>query len=175
MSALYIQQFVLPAAESLLPETPKSGGVTALLLAIGWQESAFEHRRQVRGPARGFWQFERLGVQGVMQHRRTQRLSASVLNKLHYPSDPSLILTVDGQIDAVHTALEHNDVLAACFARLLLFTSLVPLPADTQGETAWQLYRDLWRPGKPRRETWDTHYRDAWTRVHALDTPTLDA
>jgi hypothetical protein len=45
-------------AAKLLPfmDSPKARVLSA---AIGHQESRFIHRRQINGPARGFWQFER--------------------------------------------------------------------------------------------------------------------
>ena len=39
----------------------RSTAADVLLLAIGLQESRFEHRQQIGGPARSFWQFERGG------------------------------------------------------------------------------------------------------------------
>jgi hypothetical protein len=51
-------------------------------------------------------------------------------------------------------------VLAAIFARLLLFSDPAPLPAD-MGE-AYALYRRTWRPGKPQRpEQWSNEWRIA--------------
>ena len=44
-----------------LPDRMLSDEAVTMMLAIGYQESRFEHRRQIRGPARGFWQFEHGG------------------------------------------------------------------------------------------------------------------
>src|SRR5690606_35531315 len=63
-----VEQAIWPAY-ALLPSRMDSDRATVMLLAIGLQESRFEHRRQIKGPARGFWQFERGGgVRGVMTH-----------------------------------------------------------------------------------------------------------
>lgn len=49
---------ILDPALKLLPSMD-SVRARMMLLAIGLQESRFEHRRQLgNGPARGFWQFE---------------------------------------------------------------------------------------------------------------------
>src|SRR5262252_4132229 len=44
-----------------LGEPYDSSDARLLLVAIGCQESAFKTRRQLHGPARGFWQFEKRG------------------------------------------------------------------------------------------------------------------
>src|SRR3546814_4167946 len=62
-------------ALKLLPKQMDSREARVLLLAIGLQESGFEHRWQVidrrrpnrKGPARGFWQFE-LGTRRSEEH-----------------------------------------------------------------------------------------------------------
>ena len=70
-----VHRFIVPTAFALLPPTMRSDRATAMLLAIGLQESRFLHRRQFHnGPARGFWMFERGGgITGVLQHERSQR------------------------------------------------------------------------------------------------------
>ncbi len=47
-----------------------------LMLAIAGQESAWKYRAQVGGPARGFWQFEVTGVDGVLNRNQTTKLIA---------------------------------------------------------------------------------------------------
>ena len=50
-----------------------------MLLAIGLQESRLTHRRQIGGPARGLWQFERGGgVAGVLRHAASRDHALSV-------------------------------------------------------------------------------------------------
>ncbi len=149
----------IPAAYSLLPDRMQSAEATAMLLAIGMQESRFEARRQLpKGPARGFWQFERGGgVVGVLEHSSTAPLAAKVLDSLRYP------LTVDDV--ACHAAIEHNDVLACCFARLLLWTLPDALPKRLEPERAWHQYIRAWRPGKPHVQTWPANFALAWSIV----------
>lgn len=148
--------YTIPAAYTLLPDSMRSVEATAMLLAIGLQESKFTARRQLpQGPARGFWQFERGGgVLGVMTHPSTARAAAKVLDGLRYPS------ALDDGL--VHTAIEHNDVLACCFARLLLWTLPDRLAGRHAPDVAWHQYQRAWRPGKPHVATWPNNYAVAW-------------
>lgn len=149
----------VPAAYSFLPEAMRSSEATAMLLAIGLQESKFSARRQLpKGPARGFWQFERGGgVYGVMNHRSTARHATRILDSLRYQK---------GMDDyKVHAALEHNDVLACCFARLLLWTIPSALPKRGDLDLSWGQYLAAWRPGKPHVATWPEHFDLAWSIV----------
>lgn len=153
-TAEYVARLVFPAAFALLPPQMDSPQARAMLLAIGWQESRFAHRRQVGGPARGYWQFERDGgVAAVMEHHASRAAAGQVLGVLGYPPERQ----------AIYDALEHHDVLAACWARLLLWTDPRWLPdAPDRGPDAWLTYLRTWRPGKPHPQTWDTFYRRAW-------------
>lgn len=148
-TASYIRRIVLPGALSLLPPAMDSREARVIVLAIGFQESDFEARRQHGdGPARGFWQFERGGgVRGVLEHPATRAAAASLLDTLNYSSED------------VYAALEHNDLLACAFARLLLWTHPAPMPAD--GPAAWAYYLATWRPGKPRPDEWAANFHDA--------------
>jgi hypothetical protein len=150
----YINNIIFPASFALLPENMDSPQARAMLLAIGLQESRFQHRRQVRGPARGFWQFESGGgVAGVLRHSASRDHAIRVCKLLPYPATT----------EAVYPALEHNDVLAAVFARLLLWTDAQALPRETDSaEAAWQYYIRNWRPGKPHRSTWDAFHAQSW-------------
>lgn len=83
------------------------------MLAIAGQESGLAHRRQVKGSARGLWQFEEGGgVRGVLNHPST-RVAAAELCKAQ---------GVSASQASVYLQLELDDFLAAGFARLLLFT-----------------------------------------------------
>ena len=132
---------IRPANKMLSLESPLA---EVMLLAIGHQESRFMHRRQVGGPARGFWQFEVAGVRGVMAHTATRARSRLLLRKLGYDREPTNA--------TIQVSLEHSDVLAAGFARLLLYT--LPQQLPTTPEAGWLQYIDAWRPGKPHRRTW---------------------
>lgn len=148
VTAGHVRAFALPAAMSLLPARLNTPAARALVMAIGLQESRFQHRRQVGGPAHGFWQFESGGgVHGVLTHRASKPLITPVLAVLRVePGD-------------CYDAIVHNDVLACVFARLLLYTHPHPIP--TLGDEAWDYYMETWRPGEPHRETWDEFYQQA--------------
>lgn len=148
-------QAIAPAL-ALLPARMKSPAAEIMLLAIGLQESRFTHRRQVRGPARGFWQFERGGgVAGVLRHPVSREHALRVCDARGVQPVP----------EQVYQRLEHDDVLAAAFARLLLWTDPAPLPAVGEVDRAWDLYMRTWRPGKPHRQTWDALYARAMDEV----------
>lgn len=149
----FIAAHALPAALSLLPEKMDSPEARALVLAIGWQESRFKHRRQIKGPAVGWFQFEAGGgVEGVLRHISTTRLAERACRALVY--EPT--------IETVYEALEHNDVLACVFARLLLYAHPDPLPGAGEEDKAWAYYLKQWRPGKPHPETWPESYAAGW-------------
>ena len=151
MTLSYIADCVIPAALLVLPKAMDSDEARAMLVAIGLQESGFLHRRQIGGPARGFWQFEAGGVNGVLRHQATKDIIAPLIAEMRYTQAQC------------YAALEHNDILAAIFARLLLWTLPDPLPSDAAD--GWAQYLDAWRPGKPHRLTWDGHYERAWEMV----------
>lgn len=146
---------ILPAALSLLPAKMDTPEARALLIAIALQESALKHRRQVGGPALGLWQFELPQVGLVLRHEVVGPLARNVLATLVYePGDPPH--------ERIHAAMEHNDILQAAFSRLLLWPDAAPLPKrdDVQGSLA--TYLRVWRPGRPRPETWPANWAAAW-------------
>lgn len=159
MTAL-VARYVIPQALALLPPAMDTPGARAMLLAIGLQESRFLYRRQIGGPARGFWQFERGGgVRGVLTHPATAATAGGVLERLRYGRGAS-------HTD-VHAALEHNDVLACVFARLLLWATPGALPVADHADDGWALYLAGWRPGKPHPKAWPSLFREAWGHVGA--------
>lgn len=154
-----MQRAVMPAY-SLLPPAMSSTRATAMLLAIGLQESRFTARRQLVGnppqpvgPAKSFWQGERGGgmVAGVRTHAATRVHAAKLYAAMGVPATDK----------AIWDAIENNDVLAAGLARLLLWSDPYSLPALDDANGAWALYLRTWRPGKPHRETWDTFHARA--------------
>lgn len=158
MPAVAINRAVLTPALELLPSRMDSIPARVMLLAIGLQESRLIHRRQIRGPARGLWQFERGGgVRGVLNHAASRDLAREVCEERR----------VRPTMDAVYVALEGDDILAACFARLLLWTDPTPLPPVPHAPAAWSLYLRTWRPGKPHRHTWEELYRQAAAATEA--------
>lgn len=122
------------------------------LLAIGLQESRFIYRRQIGGPARSFWQFEQGGgVNGVLNHQVTQVKARALCAAREVDATPV----------AVYNRLEHDDVLGAGFARLLLLSDPRPLPGLGKADDAWAYYLRNWRPGKPHPQTWPGFYQQA--------------
>ncbi len=153
----FLQNAIFPALR-ILPEKMDSHAARAMMIAIALQESRIEHRRQIGGPARGYWQFELGGgVRGVLTHPASKPYIQDVLAAHDYdPTSPP---------DACYAAIEHNDILAAAFARLLLWTLPGALPARGDADEAWAQYIEAWRPGKPHPETWPDFYRQAWEAV----------
>lgn len=136
----------LDAALALLPGGLDTPAARVLLLAIGLQESGFEHRRQFVGkpprpigPAKSFWQAEIGGgmVRGVRLHPATAGAVGALCRARGVLSDDA----------AIWNAIEHDDVLAAGLARLLLWSDPQRLPAVGDVEGAWALYLRTWRPG----------------------------
>lgn len=159
---LVLRDMIEPAFREL-PARMASDEARVMLLAIGLQESRFTHRVQMPlrrgmppGPARGFWQFERGGgVTGVLTHPASRDIAAAVIGKRGIPNESR----------AVWTALAEDDVLAAIFARLLLFTDPAPLPPIGRDAPAWACYIRNWRPGKPHPQTWRALYDSAVATV----------
>ncbi len=152
-----IRRAAIGPALSLLPKPMTSPQAEVMLLAIGLQESRFTNRRQIRGPARSFWQAELGGgmVHGVLRHPATRDLAVAVCDARGVPP----------LNERVYAAIEHDDVLAAALARLLLWTDPARLPALGEAAQAWDLYLRTWRPGKPHRHTWNSLYAQALGEV----------
>lgn len=156
MTLSAIRERAIAPALALLPARMSSPQAEIMLLAIGLQESNLTHRRQIGGPARGLWQFERGGgVAGVLRHDASRDHALRVCDARG----------AQPVAEQVYAQLEHDDVLAAAFARLLLWTDPHALPAEHDVDGAWQLYLRTWRPGKPHQHTWDKHYARAVREV----------
>lgn len=131
--------------------------VRRFLLCIALQESGPKLDARYQGSpgatpsaARGFFQFEQGGgVAGVLTHAASKTLALDVCAKL----------TVVPQAAAVWRALEGSDLLAAAFARLLIFTDPKSIPTTEQ--VAWEYYLRVWRPGKPHRDAWTGNWKTA--------------
>lgn len=154
-------------ALALLPKRMDSQSARAMLLAIAFQESGdLDHRKQVQGPARGFFQFEAIGVRGVLDHPASRSLARDIASDMGYPVSMGHDGNVIGNtVQAVYTAIEHNDSLAAALARLTLWRLPLPLPPRDGPAAAWEQYLSAWRPGKPHLDRWDARYRRAWDVV----------
>ena len=139
------------------------------MLAIGLQESRFTYPFQVldpndltrKGPARGYWQFERTGgVRALMRHPRTTGLVYRLLEDRQIIWDETV----------VWKTLETDHVLAAAFARMLLWADPHALPAATDVKAAWAMYLTAWGPGKPHEKTWAENHRRA-KQYYTLQNP----
>jgi hypothetical protein len=157
--ATFLREVIDPGLHMLaVPDVMVSDEARVMLLAIALQESDLEYRRQIGGPARGFWQFEAGGgVQGVMSHVASCEIAEEVCGSLRVPFENT----------DVHEALAWSDPLAVAFARLLLWTDAAPLPAVGDVDRAWGYYLRNWRPGKPHPETWVANYALAVETVNA--------
>lgn len=156
MTPAVFRDVALRPALRLLPPAMTSIEAEAILLAIALQESRLVYRKQILGPARGYLQFERNGgVMGVLSHPKTYRHAAALC----------AALDVQANASAVYEALIYQDVLAAGFGRLLLWTVPGRLPTRDEADRAWSQYIAGWRPGKPHPQTWNECWARAWAAV----------
>lgn len=152
MTPEMLTTLAIEPALMLLPPKMDSYLARRFLIAIAVQESNLKHRRQVRGPARGWWQFETAGVQGVLNHTTSKDHAREALRAIH-------IRTYELTAFQVKQSLEYCDAAAGVFARLLMWTLPQRLPRSE--DKAWDQYIDAWRPGKPHRARWARSWRIA--------------
>ena len=140
-------------ALALFPDRMDTPEARVMIGAIQRQEDPRMLRRQMgNGPARGLYQFERLGgVIGVMRHAATRVMAERLC----------AVREVEFASEAIWSALEFDDVLAAGFARLLLWSDPFALPAIDDAAGGWALYMRTWRPGKPHPRKWAKNHADA--------------
>jgi len=144
-------------AFELLPSKMDTPAARVILAAIGYQESdGYKVRRQYgNGPAAGYWQFERGGIKGVMSHKASEVLAVQMCRARG----------VEFRSEDIWQAFQTDDVLAAIFARLLMWTDSQPLPKLNDATGAWKLYAErCWRPGKPHPDKWPASYAFGLTR-----------
>ena len=146
---------VLSAAMALLPHNFDTPQARVMLVAIGLQESELCYHIQCNGPAHGLWQFEQVGIQGVFDDPRTHDLALAVCQSMG----------IDPTASAVYAELPQNDILAAAFARLCLWSDPQALPALGDVNGSWDCYIRNWRPGKPRLEAWPVNYSKALAAI----------
>lgn len=140
---------VIDAAAHLLPLRLDTPEARVMQLAISGQEAAWKYRRQIGGPAKGLWQFEKGGgVKGVLMHPSTDDMAVAVCR----------LRNVAPSTDEVYPALDKDDLLACAFARLLLYSDPKPLPKIGDADAAWNYYLRNWRPGKPHPDAWCNNY-----------------
>lgn len=155
MEIEYAYSSIINPALELLPHAMNTIQAKVLLGAIGMQESRFNHTSQIGGPAQGYWQFEKGGVRGVITHSASRHHAESVCASFN----------VDFVDNDIYHALAQNEILACCFARLLLYTDPHPLPEIQEINEAWKYYLRNWRPGNPKEATWGICYM---TALHAV-------
>lgn len=159
-TADYLATIVLPSALQLLPADMDTPEARAMLLSVAYQESGCVYRRQLNGPARGFWQFEVDGMRGILAHPLSKPHMADALAVLGYP------VTTDATVP--YLAVEDNDILATLCARLLLWTDPESMPSRDETDKGWTIYERCWRPGKPRRSDWPANCAKAWEVTHGV-------
>lgn len=148
---------ILPALKELDSYGIKySAKAARLMLTIALQESGLKHRRQVvaggaeAGPASSFWQFEvGGGCAGVLAFPRVGTIMQNICDAYN----------VEKTSKGLWTAMQYQDIVAACAARLLIYTLPAELPV--KADEGWQQYLRAWRPGKPHPETWAGHWATA--------------
>lgn len=149
-----IRNYVIPGALSILPSIMDKPEARAMLIAIAAQESKFQYRRQINGPARGLWQFEQIAIEELKRNPKTTHHFQNALSNLLY--NPAM------DIYDVWKTIENNDILACALARLNLWKYPKPLPKLGETEYAWDQYNDVWKPGKPHRPVWASNYGLGW-------------
>lgn len=159
MTPALLLQLAIEPALMLLPSKMYGAGARAMLLATAIQETGLKHRRQVGGPALSWWQFDpgdQAALALVLRHPAASATALALLDQLGYWGETP---------ESIRLATEHNDVLAAGLARLLLWTLPGPLPYKRQIEKGWEQYLAAWNPGRPRPETWQQSWNTAWETV----------
>ena len=135
---------------------PTRPSAQVLVMTIAGQESRWKDRRQIGGPARGFWQFEGGPYSGTADvFLQTPRQLGTVCAMCEVPYDQ----------ETVFEALAWNDTLACAMARLLLWSDPAPLPSVGDKEGAWDYYIRRWKPGAPHRSSWDGLYDQSLSAI----------
>lgn len=160
----------IPAALSLLPGRMDSPEARAEMLAIGLHESDFVARQQGgtkktpgRGPAKSLWQFEETGgAAELLETPSTRAILTPICDILGYPRWTAADL---------HEAMEHNDVLAAVMARLLLWKDPRSMALRHEAQKGYAIYLARWRPNPDaalkHSVDWPKNFRLAWEIVTA--------
>lgn len=138
-------------AMNLLPEKMRTKKGDVIGLTIGLQESALVYRQQIKGPARGLWQFEKGGgMRGVLTHPMTAGYAKEIQQERGHGVG----------VNAAFDALDKDDIFAAAMARLLMWSDPFSLPEIDQSQRAWNFYLRTWRPGKPKPDKWTSYHTE---------------
>ena len=155
MNVKLLDSLIMGPALRMLPMMMDSPEARLMLAAIALQESGLRFRKQIRGPARGWWQFEEIAVREVAQHRSSTK---------HYHTTCEL-LEFDAHTKMMHEAIAYNDTMAFVIARLFLWRVPEALPAVGDEDGAWRQYVRTWRPGKPHPQRWPALYQRAMVEL----------
>lgn len=159
-----LQTAIIPAMAELtafgIKDSPEA---RRFMLAISLQESGLAHRRQVSaggkelGAAAGWWQFEMGGgCKGVLSHAKTAPVMLKLCDAFNVKAEPL----------ALWEAIRYQDILAACAARLLIFTLSGPLPQTA--DDGWAQYLRAWRPGAyPQGSSMSDRWLSNWATADA--------
>lgn len=152
----FLNQAIRPALLKL-PQKMRSREAEAMILAICLQESdGLRARLQYGGgPARGYAQFELIGVRGVLEHPATKGQAEALCAILDVPVAP----------ETVYEAVAWHDMLAVVFARLALWRLPDSLPGEAEPDKGWSQYLAAWGPGKPHPQKWAANWNQAWGLV----------
>jgi len=141
----------IDAGFHFLPEDMDTIQARAMLYSIAFQESGFQTRNQFgEGPARSFWQFEPVGIKGVIEHPSSAYFAKGILGQLYI------------EIEDAYEAITYSDPLATAFARLNLWRLPDALPEREDVEEGWKQYLEAWKPGIPRPEKWPDNFERGW-------------
>lgn len=137
------------------PAISQGRDARVLMLAIAGQESAWRYRSQVPiAYAKGFWQFERGGaVHGVLTHPASALVARQLCAAVGVSFNETSVWN--------YLAFPRGDRLAACLARLLLFTDAAPLPDADDDDATYDCYERNWRPGKAKPDAWPANIEAA--------------
>jgi hypothetical protein len=110
----FLKRIVDPSLQFLseLAGTRSNDAARVLVMTIAAQESGWKERRQIGGPARGYWQFEKGGGVAGLFPATPQQLRA-ICASLDIPFDQTVVFEamdglerhaccVDGQAPAIH-------------------------------------------------------------------------
>lgn len=167
----YMQHIVYPAAEAyweIFDEyrlaDPDIGALFHQIVAVAYQESKLIARKQYGGgPARGFLQFEKMGVINDVAVRGRGLEFVEILS-LPCPRPRNSTVATQAMYDAV----TYNDMLGVwLFIDKYRLHRLRP-PRSDAIEVKWEMYLATWAPGKPRRDEWDEACEKATEAVEAM-------
>ena len=152
------QQFRDLVVRPVCDAFPRPAEATTLLMRIAAHESlGCRYLRQVGedggyGPARGPWQ---------MEPGTTFLVDDWCRNYRNWEKVPPKAQALYNSLSA-DASLQADTRCAAIYARFLLFASKWEMPPERADELAFDIYLDVWRPGKPPTpETFLAEYQ-AW-------------